>query len=729
MKKLILILLVFASIGMQAQTANGTEMQQNAFRSRNPQTVTSANFLTTMGVDGTMGKITPENLPVSTATQTAIDAKVGDFINDGATTIAPSMNAVYDALQLKQDRTSTTLISGCSFVNNGTTFSINPGVFQIIDNSTTPYTKTDVNFLGVTNVTPLYFRTVLYINSSGTVVQVNGATGDLTPLQRRDNLFLGGFAYSGGTILAPQFTPSIDYDASGRLFDLAETIGARNRDGNIIAANGANLQLNKGAGHTYRAGSNYATNKKSPDVTEDIAIIPIPASPNLIGYRNGSGGWTYESYTGSLTPTFWDNGSGTKATVSNNKFTIPRVYFFNGTDTFVIYLGQTEYSSLDAAKGAIYTETRSVDPATSLATHRCSIPIEKGVTSLSTQPTLVYFENHIDNKSLSGIGGSGGAQNMQSGYNNSVSPQITTTTALGAVDIQRGSASDTDAVLRVKNGAGTVTQSVKGNGEIYTAATPTATAFTHYFGETASDGIIRPKTLANVKTEIVTTAAVDAAKSNIITGTGTTGFLPKLTGTSTLGNSVVSESGFGSILIRGNFDPFGAANRGNIALNGSNGNIVSFSDGAANGTGYIFQDNTDLSIVNIPAGGKMTFATGGVVRGTFTSNGNFLVGTSTNNGNIGRFVGTVDVNKLQLNTAPATAFGTPPLLTWNSSTKDVESVPYATFLTLTDDASTASSGNAGKLRYRVSGNNSYIDIVMQTGASTYEWVNIVQNNW
>jgi len=105
------------------------------------------------------------------------DPNISDSIVDGVVSVAPSQNAVYDALQLKQDRTSTTLISGCSFVNNGTTFSINPGVFQIVDNSTTPYTKTDVNFLGITNVTPLYFRTVLYINSSGTVVQVNGATG------------------------------------------------------------------------------------------------------------------------------------------------------------------------------------------------------------------------------------------------------------------------------------------------------------------------------------------------------------------------------------------------------------------------------------------------------------------------------------------------------------------------------------------------------------------------
>ena len=46
-----------------------------------------------------------------------------------------------------------------------------------------------------------------------------------------------------------------------------------------------------------------------------------------------------------------------------------------------------------------------------------------------------------------------------------------------------------------------------------------------------------------------------------------------------------------------------------------------------------------------------------------------------------------------------------------------------------DNSATASSTNAGSIRYRTSGNNSYVDMVMQTGASTYTWVNIVQNNW
>ena len=48
---------------------------------------------------------------------------------------------------------------------------------------------------------------------------------------------------------------------------------------------------------------------------------------------------------------------------------------------------------------------------------------------------------------------------------------------------------------------------------------------------------------------------------------------------------------------------------------------------------------------------------------------------------------------------------------------------------MADDTDTASASKVGTLRYRTSGNNSYVDMCMQTGASTYEWINIVQNNW
>ena len=41
----------------------------------------------------------------------------------------------------------------------------------------------------------------------------------------------------------------------------------------------------------------------------------------------------------------------------------------------------------------------------------------------------------------------------------------------------------------------------------------------------------------------------------------------------------------------------------------------------------------------------------------------------------------------------------------------------------------ASAENVGLQRYRVVGNNSFFDMVMQTGPTSYAFVNIVQNNW
>jgi hypothetical protein len=48
---------------------------------------------------------------------------------------------------------------------------------------------------------------------------------------------------------------------------------------------------------------------------------------------------------------------------------------------------------------------------------------------------------------------------------------------------------------------------------------------------------------------------------------------------------------------------------------------------------------------------------------------------------------------------------------------------------IADDTDAASADKVGTLKYRVSGNNSYVDMCMQTGATTYAWINIVQNNW
>ncbi len=46
-----------------------------------------------------------------------------------------------------------------------------------------------------------------------------------------------------------------------------------------------------------------------------------------------------------------------------------------------------------------------------------------------------------------------------------------------------------------------------------------------------------------------------------------------------------------------------------------------------------------------------------------------------------------------------------------------------------NDTDVASADKVGTLRYRTSGNNSYVDMCMQTGASTYSWENIITKSW
>lgn len=73
-------------------------------------------------------------------------------------------------------------------------------------------------------------------------------------------------------------------------------------------------------------------------------------------------------------------------------------------------------------------------------------------------------------------------------------------------DLLDGSHASVFAPLAGPTFTGTVTAATL---DLTTGATSAAAS--HYFVETGSDGVVRPKTLANVKDEIVTTAAVDAA--------------------------------------------------------------------------------------------------------------------------------------------------------------------------------------------------------------------------
>lgn len=70
--------------------------------------------------------------------------------------------------------------------------------------------------------------------------------------------------------------------------------------------------------------------------------------------------------------------------------------------------------------------------------------------------------------------GAAASSTLQSAYNASPTPQIVTSVAAGPLTVQRGTASDTNAVIQVQNGAGTVTARINGDGA-YTGSAATLT--------------------------------------------------------------------------------------------------------------------------------------------------------------------------------------------------------------------------------------------------------------
>jgi hypothetical protein len=89
------------------------------------------------------------------------------------------------------------------------------------------------------------------------------------------------------------------------------------------------------------------------------------------------------------------------------------------------------------------------------------------------------------------------------------------------------------------------------NGISIGATADTATGATHYFVETASDGVIRPKTLANVKNEIVTNSVVSAAGAVMKTGDQTIAGIKTFSNNLSIDNAslYVGDTGAGDILV------------------------------------------------------------------------------------------------------------------------------------------------------------------------------------
>lgn len=291
------------------------------------------------------------------------------------------------------------------------------------------------------------------IDNTGTPFQINTPP---TPIQRRDNVFLGRWATLDNTnVLSVQAEPDIAVEEGINMRDITRKIGFI-RDGANTSSNGANLSLDLSAGTLTFPWINYAVDKRS---NNSVNITPTTLISFIkVTQTSASGGLVTV-----IDPASFDNaGTVTAIAGSNNQATNQRVFLFPSGAMIVLY-GQTVYTNIDTAIQAINSEVVVVP--TDLwaeAALIAVITVRKGATALNnTSDAIIWITSRFGE---TGFGSTGiPIWNQQDIYNNSSQPQIITDATRGANQIQSGTGTDTDKIQEWLNNAWNVTGSIDWN--------------------------------------------------------------------------------------------------------------------------------------------------------------------------------------------------------------------------------------------------------------------------
>jgi len=332
--------------------------------------------------------------------------------------ISISGNSATDTVTIENtDFDKLTSVMGTGLLNGGvlsinvdpTKFDISAGNGYVVDNHTDPDNPVRTHVVWsaftaqtVTNIATASFTNIA-INSAGAIVQ---QTASFSIDDSRDYIILGRLVHANlSTITVASPFPRVIFNASMDADDFSNIVGVVIGSGNVISANGANLNLNKSSGTSYRNGSNYYTSKKNPNITADAALVAPSFS---YSYRNGSGGFTQTSPSALVTPDLYDDGTGVLATVPNNKFTIQRVYHANATNILIMTYGQVIYNDLNEARLGVLSETPIVAPSLSDTALRAWLIVKKNTTALNTAADAVFVAASKFGEPATAGGGSGG---------------------------------------------------------------------------------------------------------------------------------------------------------------------------------------------------------------------------------------------------------------------------------------------------------------------------------
>lgn len=345
-------------------------------------------------------------------------------------------------------------------IASGTTVNIGACTGYVVDNESIPGESSFifVNYAGETakTVTTLGsgIATYVLLSGSGTIVFQNTFP---TSAQRKTHIYLSKISHPAGTITVAADEPDFVLSPLAQFRDLFQALNYVN-DGVYPSANGSNLTVNISAGNIHGNGINFVNDNTNPN---DLAVVPSTPATFLPRTRTGAGG----AATTTIDVGNYDvAGAVTAIPGGANTSTLKYIFIVPGLG-YIVQYGQTVYASLVDAIAAVGKESSHV-VYPSLTNNSLLIGVlaaTKSATALNDTAQAQFFRA---DKFGQVIGAQAGVSigTLQSSYNNSLQPQITTTTALGAVQIKRGSAADTDNVFQVLNAAGTANFNVTGNG-------------------------------------------------------------------------------------------------------------------------------------------------------------------------------------------------------------------------------------------------------------------------
>ena len=351
---------------------------------------------------------------------------------------------------------------GITKISN-TTFSVSAAKGWIVYNTYTYSTAPDVvnvQFAGATGLSTPYLNSdpatyVLLSPTSSLILQPTFPT----PQERRQNIYLGKVVHPDKTIIQNiNNTPDFDVSPYSALRDLWTPIKLIN-DGIAIRPNGTNLSFQMSGGSLWGNGINWVNDQLNPD-----SVSIGGQNPVTFQYRTQTGGSF--SNTTFIDATNYDIG-GTVSSVGGAQYTNQRVFLFP-TGVVRVQYGQQTYTTLSKAVTGILAEsfqeyTNNRDNGILIGI----ITIKNGASDLNNTNDVQFTAVSKFGELLGGSAGGVSTTTLQGAYDNSASnPEILTNSTLGAVNIRRGSVSDTDNVLTVQNGSGTDTFKVQGDGKV-----------------------------------------------------------------------------------------------------------------------------------------------------------------------------------------------------------------------------------------------------------------------